>query len=401
VNTFSSIPRTEIHNYNYFGTTLDLDGNVYACHTSKSCILRFSANKDGSYAPYTVFCDWRSVGLMDSQRFKPMGITFDPKRELLYFTDIKSHCIWQVSLSAPSCVVKLAGVGKNGHKDEMANEARFSEPWSVALDRKSDNLYVLDKGSNTVRKIILNTGMVSTLYGNPFDFLSTRGLLSPSCLAISSRGDVLFVSDTGDHSIKAIDIETGRIWNVAGGTKGYQDGFGAKAQLNSPSALLCDRSNQLFFCDSQNFVVRVLEADHRTPKVSTVCGQPDTTFPTDGNRAVARLALPTGISIDLNGDLVVFDKGAFRAVKNTGARPYVWFAVTFSKKILHLARLCLTSTQLSLLRRSILLAIFTVISEGILSRSKLDWLYQFSQLRTNFIHQKNDKCSFAKTILRE
>ena len=53
-----------------------------------------------------------------------------------------------------------------GSADGTGAAARFSEPEAVSLDG-SGNLYISERSNQTVRKLVLATGLVSTIAGSP------------------------------------------------------------------------------------------------------------------------------------------------------------------------------------------------------------------------------------------
>ena len=99
-----------------------------------------------------------------SARFNnPGGITSDGKN--LYIVDTGNQTIRKLEL-ATGKVTTLAGrVGKRGHKDGIGSEARFNIPQGIAID--GDYLYVTDPASYCIRKISIGTGEVTTLAGHP------------------------------------------------------------------------------------------------------------------------------------------------------------------------------------------------------------------------------------------
>ena len=82
----------------------------------------------------------------------------------LYVADTGNQAIRKV-LVATGVVTTLAGSAiMSGSTDGTGPAARFSDPRGVALDGVG-HLLVADSGNNTIRKVVLAAGSVSTLIG--------------------------------------------------------------------------------------------------------------------------------------------------------------------------------------------------------------------------------------------
>jgi sugar lactone lactonase YvrE len=101
-------------------------------------------------------------------------------------------------------------------------------------------------------------------------------LNGPLSLALDSSG-VLYIADTGNERIRAVNttanpitvlgiaIPAGEIQTVVGsGTAGYRGDGGpaTAAQINSPTGLTFDLQGNLIFADANNDVVRKIIASH-------------------------------------------------------------------------------------------------------------------------------------------
>jgi hypothetical protein len=157
----------------------------------------------------------------------------------LYVADTQNHSVRKVTPAG--VVTRLAGLaGQPGSVDGLGIAARFNFPASVALD-DADNLYVVDAGNGTIRKIT-PAGVVSTLAGSPGQTGHVDGAgnearfallsgLTASGLAIG-RGGTLYVADTRNDTIRKITA-TGVVSTLAGspGQSGTNDGVGPMARF--------------------------------------------------------------------------------------------------------------------------------------------------------------------------
>jgi len=193
--------------------------------------------------------------------------------------------------------------GQSGSRDNViATNARFNLPIGITTD--GTNLYVADSNNNTIRKVDAG-GAVTTIAGDASaaaDFIDGTGknarFNAPVGITIKTDGQVLFVADSVNNSIRQVVIATGQVTTLAGtGSPGSQDGNGAIAEFSSPGGITAD-DTYLYVADSGNNTIRrVLIA---TGFVDTIAGSatdpPD--YVSNSNGLVARFNLPQGITTD-------------------------------------------------------------------------------------------------------
>jgi DNA-binding beta-propeller fold protein YncE len=103
----------------------------------------------------------------------------------------------------------LAGTAlQYGYTDGTGVAARFDSLWGITTDGTS--LYVADGGlfSNTIRKIVIATGAVTTLAGTAGQKGSADGT-GPAAsfgqpFGITTDGTSLYVADVGNKAIRRI-----------------------------------------------------------------------------------------------------------------------------------------------------------------------------------------------------
>lgn len=93
----------------------------------------------------------------------------------------------------------------------------------------------------------------------------------------------------------------------AGGTPGYADGIGMMAKFDNPNGITADPVGNLYVADTNNAVVRKIDA---SAKVTTVAGTQGDNSEMDGFGAQARFDTPEGIAADALGNVWVTDAGA-------------------------------------------------------------------------------------------
>jgi sugar lactone lactonase YvrE len=208
-------------------------------------------------------------------------------------------------------VTTLAGSGENGTSDGTGSAARFANPEGITTD--GTNLYVADSWNNTIRKIVIATGAVTTLAGSPYEGPgSADGIGSAARFqgprGITTDGTNLYVADTFNKTIRKIVIATGAVTTLAGSASdfpGFTDGIGPAARFNVPYGITTDGVN-LYVADSYNHTIRKIVI--ATSAVTTLAGSAPSEGFTDGTGAAARFSLPQGITTD-GTNLYVADSG--------------------------------------------------------------------------------------------
>ena len=100
----------------------------------------------------------------------------------------------------------LAGSTDNGSTNGTGTAASFYEPNLLTSDGTS--LYVADWYNNMIRKIVISTGVVTTLAGST-DNGSTNGTGTAASfngpVDVTTDGTSLFISDLANNMIRKID----------------------------------------------------------------------------------------------------------------------------------------------------------------------------------------------------
>jgi len=145
----------------------------------------------------------------------------------------------------------------------------------------------------------------------------TSPLLLPTSIAFDAQGN-LYLAETNNHVIRRVD-PTGVLTTIAGnGTQGFSGDGGpaTSAQLDSPTGIVLDAANNLYFADSHNH--RLRKVDATTGTITTIAGNGTPGFSGDGGAAtLASLDLPTVLAIDSNGNLYLADTNNHRIRKLT------------------------------------------------------------------------------------
>lgn len=231
-------------------------------------------------------------GTTASAFYRPTGITTDGTT--LYVVDTGTNTIRFINIATRIVTIIGSTDSKAGSVDSIVPaDVRFNQPTGITTD--GENLYVADSGNQTIRRINIKTMAVSTLAGTSGSTGSADGIqgaarfFSPS--RITTDGVSLYVTDFFNYTIRKIDIGSGRVTTLAGvaGQPGSDksvtdstDGTGSTARFRQPNGITTD-GTYLYVTDSYLNCIR---------KVDNVSGNTTTVIPVD------TLHTPLGMTTD-------------------------------------------------------------------------------------------------------
>ena len=272
----------------------------------------------------------------------PQGITLDGSGNL-YIADKFNERIRKVNLST-GIITTVAGTGHHGGwqgydygNNGPATSANLDFPAAVAVDC-GGNMYIADWGSQTVRKIDASgtiTKFAGT-YGGGYNGdgiqANSAQLNSPSGIAADCSGN-LYIADSWNNRVRKVTPD-GLIATIAGdGTPGYGgDGLpGGSAQLWIPNNITLAACGNIYVCDWQNNVVRLLTytpGPGNNYYISTFAGKNANDwhgYNGDGGLAdSAYMYLPSSLAIDGSGNIYIADYGNYvvREIGNPAVSPF-------------------------------------------------------------------------------
>ncbi|MCK5235590.1 MAG: hypothetical protein KAR06_01280 [Deltaproteobacteria bacterium] len=232
---------------------------------------------------------------VDAKFLSPVSVTTDGTS---VYVASSSRTIRQIEISTGT-VTTLAGDSvASGTFDGIGGDAKFNILSGITTD--GINLYVTDSINNTIRKVIIATGEVTTLAGDWNNSGSGDGVGTEATFdwptGITTDGVNLYVG-TFNRTIRKIVIETGVVTTLAGkaGVPGTVDGTGSEARFNIPTGLTTDGTN-LYVADRENQIIRKVVI--ATGDVTTIAGQVGVQGGADGNGTAAIFDMPAAITTD-------------------------------------------------------------------------------------------------------
>ncbi len=291
-------------------TAINVTDQVYVSNTESHRIVDIGSN---STLGITGIADSSGSidGSVSSALFNsPKGIVYDGTNANIYVTDTGNHTIRKIALSGSPTVSTIAGTStSSGSTDGTGTAALFNAPEGITTD--GTNLYVTDTGNHTIRQIVISSGVVTTLAGaagssGTSDGTGTAALFN-SPKGITTDGTNLYVTDTGNHTIRQIVISSGVVTTLAGlaGSSGTSNGTGTAALFNSPEGITSD-GIYLYVTDTGNHTIRRMAIYSQT--VDTLAGTAGSSGTTDGSGTSALFNSPKGIATD-GAALYVIDTG--------------------------------------------------------------------------------------------
>ncbi|HYB91972.1 MAG TPA: hypothetical protein VEC38_13135 [Candidatus Binataceae bacterium] len=255
-----------------FPAGLATDGRaVYVANSRNNAITAIDlTTKSISVLAGEIFKEGSNDGVGTAARFNsPDGMTIVGRS--LYVMDTNNSDVRKIDLDT-KVVTTIAGTANiSGTEDGHATAAHFNLPTQIASD--GSYLYVADSGNSTVRRISLADGMVKTIGGQAQQTGKEEGPPSKSVFSgprgVATDGKSVFVSDTGNECIRKIDLATMTTSTVAGtGEEGADNGPGDKAKFNNPGGMCSDGKTVVYILDADNHAIRKL--DIASNQVSTL-----------------------------------------------------------------------------------------------------------------------------------
>jgi sugar lactone lactonase YvrE len=352
VSTLAGIPFSPGHRdgpvagatfYSSGFTATDSVGDIFVADSGNNEIRRISANgMVTTVAGNPTFGSADGTG--DVASFSsPAGIAVTPDGQTIFVADWSNYRIRRISLTGfdptiaanwtVNTIIGNGTAGGNYTADTPGDLATVNGPYGLAYNVSDHTLYFTEFDGNRVRMATLrgsdptvaHNWVVSLIAGDASEVTGAPGLKNgagitalfdwPTGLAFDAAGN-LYVCEQKNNTIRKI-TPGNTVSTLAGSTTlGYQDGQGSAARFSQPNGIAVDNEGDVYVADSGNAVIRKITS---LGQVTTVAGNGGEGH-IDGPGSVARLYLPSGLSIQADGTLIVggCDSGAdLRAISRS------------------------------------------------------------------------------------
>lgn len=287
----------------------------------------------------------------DNDLYKPSGCIVDLGQNTFYFTDTGHNRIANIPpggtptwIAGPALLNDFVPnpTPTDGPGSGLSPQATLNGPSGIVEDAANHILYLAEHGFDDIRSVdtqATNHFQVTLVAGSPNNAAkpSVRGepplathFNQPSalCLGVDPANPTLYVADTANHMIRAIDLTGGKVGNVtivAGtGDAGNNDGPVATATFNQPCALAADKTH-LYVGEFGTPRIRMI--DLKSGTVSTVLGM-STAGNGTGDQTKASFGAVTGLVAALDSNSALATLYAFDAGPGDGVSGGRILAVT-------------------------------------------------------------------------
>ena len=329
------VKATEAQLDNPFGVIVGPEGDIYFTDTGNHCIRKIS-RKSGKIT--TVVGQGGKSGYAgdggpaeEALCFEPYELRFHRNGDL-YWVEMKNHLIRRMD-GRTGLVHTVAGTGESGFGGDggPATEAQMNRPHSIQFDASFEHLLICDIGNHRLRRIHLDSGRIETWGGTGKKAPTPDGarvspetpLNGPRALDIAPNGDLWLALREGNQ-VYRIDVETETLHHVAGtGKKGFDGNGGpaSEATLSGPKGVAISPDGSLvYLADTESHTVRAIDLRNDPPTLELIAGTGKKgDGPDSPDPLKCEMARLHGVGVDpITGDLYIGDSETHKVRKITG-----------------------------------------------------------------------------------
>ena len=309
------------------GVAADGSGNVFVADLLNHRVLYYEGTsttatrvygQGGSFTTHGANKD----GISGNSLNLPGAVVADGSGNL-FVSELSNHRVLYFP-SATTTATRVYGqdtfnVGSVNKGGGISASSLYS-PFGIALD-SNGNLYVVDEQNNRVLQYPILVA-ANGVYGQGGSFTtrndgtginaSANSLSYPSATALDSNGNV-YVVDLNNNRVlyyPAGSTTATRVYGQGGSFTSYNQNTGGRSanSLNCPGDIALDSSDNLYVTDVNNHRVLFYPAGNTT--ATRVYGQGDDfTSGTENNGGISAASLrsPSGVALDVSGNLYVAD----------------------------------------------------------------------------------------------
>jgi sugar lactone lactonase YvrE len=307
------------------GIAFDGSGNLFIADINNNVIRRVDGSTKiiTTYAGTGAQGFTGDGGPATSATFRfPQAVATDANGNL-FIADSDNNVIRRVDVGT-GIITTVVGTGAQNYSGDggPATAATMQIPGGIVVDA-SENLYIADSGNAVIRKVTAATGIINTIVGvqSKFGFGGDGGpalsasLTNPFLLAVDSTTGNVWIPDYWNNRVRMYTASSGIITTVVGNGLVGDGGPATSASLYDPRSPILDSEGNLYIVDATNNRIRKVDT---SGNISTVAGNgivcPNTEDPCGegGSATSASLSIPRTVTIDPSGNLIIADSGSNR-----------------------------------------------------------------------------------------
>ncbi|MBN8732262.1 MAG: hypothetical protein J0L64_17095 [Acidobacteria bacterium] len=284
-----------------FGVEYDAAGNWYIIEYVGNRLIRVTPRGETTL-------------LAGAELKEPHGIAITSTGRL-FIADTHNNRVGVLTLRTNS-LTSFAGTGVAGYGGDggPAHSASFHGVFAIALDGRQRNLLVADLSNRRIRRIDLETNLVTTVAGNgqsgiPEDgaMASESPLVDPRAVAADAAGNIYILERRG-NALRRVDA-LGRIRTLIAPGQIQPD-------LNGPKHLCVDGQGRVIIADAENHLIRLYDPrDGRTRTIAGT-GKAGITIVAD-DPLKTELNRPHGVTVAPDQALIITDSYNHRVLRLT------------------------------------------------------------------------------------
>ncbi len=295
------------------GIFTDCKGQIYT--TNENTIVRIDTFGNAQ----TIVGDTNKIGCKDgyidsATLNKPFGLVVTPGN-VVYFVDGGNQAIRRLRNDTVKTIAGKCGV-KGDVSDTLGVDARFQDPFGLALDPSLEFIYVSESStgdSNKIKRIDIRPGnnhRVKTIAGKGNKDItagrksSEANLYRPGHLV--TDGEDLYITDRDAQIVYRYNFASDSIFPRAGrfGWKGTTIGDTSIAQFDIPTGISINCAKELYIADQNNNAIKKV----RGSEVSTFAGlNGGMCQDAIGSASDTRFCHPTATSVFVKGFVDIAD----------------------------------------------------------------------------------------------
>lgn len=203
-------------------------------------------------------------------------------------------------ISRDGMVTTFAGTGKKGFSGDggAAKDAEFSTLIQIALDPTGKHLFIADIDNRRIRRIALDTQIVTTVAGNgkagePVDgAIATDAPLRDPRAVVPAADGSFYILERNGNSLRHVD-SSGKVRTLVSGS------------LNGPKHACLDRDGSVIIADAESHLIR--RFDPKTSRLTIIAGTGKKGATLTDDALTSELNRPHGVTIAPDGRLIITD----------------------------------------------------------------------------------------------